>query len=55
MPSKEGYYFPITFDFEDSSRAMVACFHWGENSDIEDNLKVTLYEQEFSDYLKKQN
>jgi len=55
MPTGEGHYFPFTFDFKDSSRAMVACFDWEKKTNIEDNLKVTLYSAEFNDYLKKQN
>ena len=50
----EGHYFPVTFDFKDSSRAMVACFDWNKKSGIKDNLKVSLYTAEYRKYLKKQ-
>ena len=50
----EGHYFPVTFEFEDSSRAMVACFDWNKKSGIKDNLKVSLYTAEYRKYLKKQ-
>ena len=50
-----GYYFPVTFDFEDSARAMVACYDWSKESGIPVNLKVTLYSAEYSEYLKKKN
>ena len=55
MPEGNGHYFPITFDFKDSSRAMIACFDWNKKSGIEDSLKVTLYSSEYSRYLKNQN
>jgi len=50
-----GYYFPVTFEFEDSARAMVACYDWSKESGIGDNLKVTLYSAEYVEYLNKQN
>jgi hypothetical protein len=55
MPTKEGYYFPITFDFKDLSRAMVSCQDWNKKSGINDNLKVALYSAEYNKYLKQQN
>ena len=55
MPEGNGHYFPITFDFKDSSRAMIACFDWNKKSGIEDSLKVSLYSSEYSRYLKNQN
>ena len=51
----EGHYFPVTFDFKDSSRAMAACFDWNKKSGIKDNLKVSLYTAEYRKYLKKQD
>ena len=55
MPTKEGHYFPITFDFKNSSRAMVSCQDWNKKSGIKDNLKVALFSAEYSEYLKQQN
>ena len=51
----EGHYFPVTFDFKDSSRAMAACFDWNKKSGIKDNLKVSLYTAEYRKYLSKQD
>ena len=51
----KGHYFPVTFDFKDSSRAMAACFDWNKKSGIQDDLKVSLYTAEYRKYLKKQH
>jgi len=51
----KGHYFPITFEFKDSSRAMAACFDWNKKSGIKDNLKVSLYTAEYRKYLSKQD
>jgi len=53
--ASNGHYFPITFDFKDTSRAMVACFDWDEKTGITDNLKVSLYSAEYREYLSKQD
>jgi len=50
-----GYYYPVTFDFKDSARAMVACYVWSKESGIPINLKVTLYSAEYREYLNTQN
>ena len=55
MPTNEGYYFPVTFDLKDGSVAMVSCHDWKASVDIDDNLKISLYNSEFSEYLKAQN
>ena len=55
MPDKQGYYFPVTFDLKDGSRAMVSCQDWRASTDIDDNFKISLYNSEFSEYLKAQN
>ena len=55
MPTGEGHYFPVTFDFRDLSRAMVSCQDWNKKSGLVDNLKVSLFSSEYSEYLKKQN
>ena len=55
MPTNEGHYFPITFDFTNSSRAMVSCQDWKKETGIIDNLKVSLFSAEYSEYLKRQN
>ena len=55
MPTKEGHYFPVTFDLKDMSRAMVSCQDWNKESGINDNLKVSLYAADYSEYLKRQN
>ena len=53
--NNEGHYFPITFDLEDGSTAMVSCHDWNENIEIIDNLKITLFETKYSEYLKQKN
>ena len=40
----KGHYFPITFDLNDGSIAMVSCHDWNSESGIEDNLKVSLFD-----------
>ena len=55
MPTKEGHYFPITFDFKNLSRVMVSCQDWNKKSGIEDNLKVALFSAKYSEYLQQQN
>ena len=55
MPDNQGYYFPVTFEIKDGSRAMVSCQDWKASVDIDDNLKISLYNSEFSEYLKAQN
>ena len=51
----KGHYFPITFDLNDLSRAMVACYNWNEESNTIDSLKVTLYSEEYQIHLSKQD
>ena len=55
MPTNEGHYFPITFDFTNLSRAMVSCQDWKKETGITDNLKVSLFSADYSEYLKRQN
>ena len=55
MPDNKGYYFPVTFDLKDGSLAMVSCQDWRASTDIDDNFKISLYNSEFSEYLKAQN
>ena len=55
MPTNEGYYFPVTFYLKDGSVAMVSCQDWKTSVDIDDNLKITLSNAEFSKYLQAQN
>ena len=55
MPTNEGHYFPITFDLKDMSRAMVSCQDWNKSTGIDDNLKVSLFAADYSEYLKRQN
>ena len=50
-----GHYFPITYDFEDGSGAMVSCHDWSEQSGIEDNLKVSIFEGNYANYIKRKN
>ncbi len=50
-----GHYFPVTFDFKDTSRAMVACYDWPKKSSVKDSLKVSLYSSEYRKYLNTQN
>ena len=53
--SKIGHYFPITYDFKDGSSAMVSCHDWNEESGINDNLKVSLFEYKYAEYIKRKN
>ena len=55
MPGNQGYYFPVTFTFKNGSTAQVSCQDWKANVDIEDSLKISLYNSEFSEYLIAQN
>ena len=50
----QGHYFPVTFDLDDLSRAMVACYDWDKESNTTDNLKVTLYSEEYQTHLSHQ-
>ena len=50
-----GHYFPITFDFADTSIAMVSCHDWNKKTGINDNLKVSLFEAKYSEYIKQKN
>ena len=54
-PDSSGHYFPITFDFDDSSMAMVSCHDWNKSTRIDDNLKVSLFEAKYASYVKNQN
>ena len=55
MPTKNGHYFPVTFEFEDRSFAMVSCQDFKPTANIEDNLKISLYNPKYSKYLQEQN
>ena len=55
MPSKNGHYFPVTFELEDRSFAMVSCQDFKPTANIEDNLKISLYNPKYSKYLQEQN
>ena len=50
-----GHYFPITFEFEDGSNAMVSCHDWNKKTEIDDNLKVSLFESKYTKYIKQKN
>ena len=50
-----GHYFPITYDFEDGSSAMVSCHDWAEETGIKDNLKVSIFEGNYAKYIKRKN
>jgi len=54
-PDKSGHYFPITFDFDDSSMAMVSCHDWNKKTKIDDNLKVSIFEAKYASYVKNKN
>ena len=53
--SEKGHYFPITFDFENGSTAMVSCHVYTEESGIDNNLKVSLFGTKYSKYLEQKN
>ena len=50
--NNSGHYFPITFKFNDNSTAMVSCHDWHENTGIDDNLKVSLFNSQYSKYIE---
>ena len=54
MPTNQGHYFPITFDFK------IYLEHGfmsrlNKETGITDNLKVSLFSADYSEYLKRQN
>tara|TARA_Y100000996_G_scaffold214389_1_gene168292 strand:+ start:266 stop:820 length:555 start_codon:yes stop_codon:yes gene_type:complete len=51
----KGHYFPITYDLNDSSRVMVACYKWNKEANTSDSLKVTIYSNEYQIFLSKQD
>ena len=55
MASGNGFYYPITFDFKDKSSAMVSCQDFNDSSNIDNNLKVSVFSVEFDLYLQNQN
>ena len=50
-----GHYFPITYDFKGGSGAMVSCHDWSEETGIADNLKVSIFEGVYANYIKGKN
>ena len=55
MASGNGFYYPITFDFKDESSAMVSCQDFNDSSNIDNNLKVSIFTAEFSLFLEQEN
>ena len=53
--NKTGHYFPITYDFKDGSTVMVSCHDWNQETGIDDNLKVSLFDSKYSEYIKRKN
>ena len=49
---KSGNYKPITFDFNNGDRIMIACYDFTKNNWI-DNLKISLYTKEYRDFIKQ--
>jgi hypothetical protein len=55
MATGNGFYYPITFDFKDKSSAQVSCQDFNDSSNIDNNLKVSVFSDEFDLYLQNQN
>ena len=51
---KSGNYKPITFDFNNGDRIMIACYDFTKNNWI-DNLKISLYTKEYRDFIRQYN
>ena len=46
-----GNYKPISFDFDNGDRIMVACYDWSPESNWTDSLKVSIYTMEYRDFI----
>jgi len=48
---KNGNYKPVTFDFDNDDRIMVACYDWSPERGWFDSLKVSIYTKEYRDFI----
>ena len=48
---KNGNYKPVTFDFDNGDRIMVACYDWSPETNWFDSLKVSIYTKEYRDFI----
>ena len=48
---KNGNYKPVTFDFDNGDRIMVACYDWSPEKNWNDSLKVSIYTKEYRDFI----
>ena len=48
---KNGNYKPVTFDFDNGDRIMVACYDWSPEKNWFDSLKVSIYTKEYRDFI----
>ena len=48
---KNGNYKPVTFDFDNDDRIMVACYDWSPERGWFDSLKVSIYTNEYRDFI----
>ena len=46
-----GNYKPVTFDFDNGDRIMVACYDWSPEKNWYDSLKVSIYTKEYRDFI----
>jgi len=51
---KNGTYKPITYDFKNSNRIMIACYDWSSETGWTDNLKISIYTKEYRDFINEQ-
>ena len=52
---KNGNYKPVTFDFDNDDRIMVACYDWSPERGWFDSLKVSIYTKEYRDFINSRN
>ena len=46
-----GSYKPVTFDYNNGDRVMVACYDYSQETGWFDNLKVSIYTKEFREFI----
>jgi hypothetical protein len=52
---ENGNYKPVTFDFDNDDRIMVACYDWSPERGWFDSLKVSIYTKEYRDFINSRN
>jgi len=48
---KNGNYKPVTFDYNNGGRVMVACYDWSPEKGWFDTLKVSIYTKEYREFI----